>query len=62
MKPSDAASRARSGNEFDVTTGWRRYVCSLQRAGVCAKTKRRIRRRSRRTIKRTIQKFLARRR
>lgn len=37
-----------SAAEYDVVTGWRRYLCYLQRAGVTAGIKRQIRRRERR--------------
>jgi hypothetical protein len=52
MRPADEASRVKSGDEHDVTSGWRRYCCWTQRAGACAKVKRGIRRRSRRAASR----------
>lgn len=36
-----------NGDGIDVTTGWRRFLCCLQRPGVVAKTKRRMRRQRR---------------
>lgn len=36
-----------NGDGIDVTTGWRRLLCCLQRPGVVAKTKRRMRRQRR---------------
>jgi len=36
------------GDEWDVVTGWRRVLCSYQRAGKASAVKRRLRRRIRR--------------
>lgn len=41
----------RSGDEHDVVSGWRRVLCVFHKAGVAAKTKRRLRRRERREAK-----------
>lgn len=38
-------------DENDVVTGWRYYICYMQRAGVVSKIKKRMRRRSRRATK-----------
>ena len=37
----------RNGDEFDVTTGWRRLICRYRRSGVVARIKRAMRRRER---------------
>lgn len=46
--------KAMKFDEQDVVTGWRRHLCYMQRAGVVAKIKRRMRRRERRDGKREI--------
>lgn len=38
---------AKSGDEQDVTSQWRKVYCYTQRPGVCAKVKRAMRRRER---------------
>ncbi len=43
---------ARSGDEQDVLTRWRKNYCWTQRAGATSKVKRRVRRRERRQGKR----------
>lgn len=44
--------KAVKADEHDVITGWRRYLCYLQRAGATDAIKRRMRRRERREGKR----------
>ena len=39
--------RAVKADEYDVVTGWRRYLCYMKRAGVVSAIKRRMRRRER---------------
>ena len=46
-KPSMGQRPARNGDEQDVFTGWRRFYCYTQRAGVTSSVKRRARRRER---------------
>lgn len=48
--------KAVKSDEYDVVTGWRHYLCYMQRAGVVSKIKRRMRRRERHDAKRDIQK------
>lgn len=42
-------------DEWDVVTGWRRWLCYMQRAGVTAGIKRRMRRRERHDHKRELK-------
>ena len=46
---------AKSGDEQDVVTGWRKYYTWTQRPGATSKTKRAIRRRERRAAKHTTK-------
>ena len=50
---------ARSGDEYDVVTDWRKLICCLSRPGVCSATKRRMRRRGRRYARNAIREQLA---
>lgn len=43
-------------DEQDVVTGWRRYLCYMQRAGVTSGIKRRMRRRERHDARRGLGK------
>lgn len=47
--------RAVKADEQDVVTGWRRYLCCMQRAGVTDAIKRRMRRRERHQARRRIR-------
>lgn len=47
--------KAVKADEQDVVTGWRRHLCYMQRAGVTAAIKRRMRRRERHNGKRETQ-------
>jgi hypothetical protein len=40
-------TKLKTGDEWDVVTGWRKYLCWTKRPGACKKVKRRIRRRDR---------------
>jgi len=40
--------KLKTGDEWDVVTGWRKVLCWTQRAGACSRVKRRMRRRLRR--------------
>jgi hypothetical protein len=44
----NAGRKAVKADEQDVVTGWRRYICYMDRAGVTSRIKRRMRRRERR--------------
>ena len=47
--------KLKTGDEWDVVTGWRKYLCWTQRPGACHKVKRRLRRRLRREGKMEIR-------
>ena len=47
-----------TGEEQDAYTGWRRYLCSMQRAGAVKQVKRRTHKRERREAKGEIRKAL----
>lgn len=46
---------AKTAAEQDVVTGWRRYLCYMQHAGVVSGIKRQMRRRERREAKHEIR-------
>lgn len=48
--------RAIKADEHDVVSGWRRYLCYMQRAGVVSRIKRRMRRRERHEAQHRIRK------
>jgi hypothetical protein len=47
--------RIKSDDDQDVHTGWRRVMCTYQRAGQASKAKRRTRRRERRELDRALR-------
>lgn len=47
--------RVIKADEWDVVTGWRRHLCYMQRAGVVAGIKRRMRRRERHDARDTLR-------
>lgn len=46
---------ARSGDEWDVTTGWRRWLSGFKRPGITSWIKRNMRRRGRRYGKKLVR-------
>lgn len=57
MRPDSGARRLplTSGDEQDVFTGWRRWLCWTRRAGAVKRVKRGYWRRFRRTVKAAIR-------
>lgn len=52
----DAVKRAAvKADEYDTITGWRRYLCYLQRPGATDRIKRRMRRRERHTARHQLR-------
>ena len=47
--------RLKTGDEWDVVTGWRKVLCWCQRAGATSKVKRRMRRRIRHEAAKQIE-------
>jgi hypothetical protein len=45
---------AKHSDEYDVVTGWRHFLCYMQRAGVTSAVKKRMNRRERRQSKRNL--------
>lgn len=45
---------AKQSDEYDVVTGWRKYLCYCQRPGVTSAIKKRMRRRERHEAKRSL--------
>ena len=49
--------KLKTGDEWDVVTGWRKAYKYTQKAGVCSAVKRRLRRRLRHSWRYTDQKW-----